>query len=61
MRPRLKPARCFGGERMRGGELDPHIEKYPSGGDEVLIFTVASGNAERPCYGESAAKHSLLK
>ncbi len=42
------------------GKLDLHIEMSQSGVEEVLIFTVTSGNPERTCYGESRAKYSLL-
>lgn len=44
----------------QGGKLDPRIEMSQSGVEEVLIFTVTSGNPEQACYGESRAKHSLL-
>ena len=44
----------------QGGKLDPRTEMSQSGVEEVLIFTVTSGNPEQACYGESRAKHCLL-
>lgn len=40
-------------------KLDLHVEKSQSGVEEVLIFTVTSGNPERTCYGESRANAAL--